>query len=58
MSLFYSIRSLHAHNQGFYAEAVVFSKQAVQWSLISFILGLILGSVIAFCFFVKAVVVI
>lgn len=56
IALFYSLRSLRAHNQGFYAEAVIFSKQSVRWSLISFVLGLILGSIIVFCLFVKAVI--
>jgi hypothetical protein len=54
-ALFYAIRAVRAHNEGFYAEAGIFYKKAIRWSLITFILGLIIGSIIVLCFFVKAV---
>ena len=55
IAIFYAIRAVQAHNQGFYAEATTFYKKAIRWSLITFIFGLTLGSIIAFCFFVRAV---
>ncbi|UJR08413.1 hypothetical protein I4U23_012683 [Adineta vaga] len=54
-ALFYAIRALRAHHQGYYAEAVTFNKQATRWSLITFIIGLTIGSIIGFIFFVKTV---
>ncbi|CAF1079067.1 unnamed protein product [Adineta steineri] len=56
IALFYGIRAVRAHNQGFYAEANTFNKQTIRWSLITFIIGLTIGSIIGFIFFVKAVV--
>ena len=55
VAIFYAIRAVRAHNQGFFAEATTFYKKAIRWSLITFIIGLFLGSVIAFIFFVRAV---
>jgi hypothetical protein len=55
IALFYAIRSVRAHNQGFYAEATTFYKRAIRWSLITFILGLIIGTAVTFIFFVKRV---
>ena len=55
VAIFYAIRAVRAHSQGFYAESTTFDKQAIRWSLITFIVGLVLGSAIAFLFFVKAV---
>jgi len=52
IAVYYAVR---AQNQGFYAEATTFYKKAIRWSLITFIIGLVLGSVIAFVFFVKTV---
>ncbi len=51
----YAIRAVRAHSQGFYAEATIFYKKAIRWSLITFILGLTIGSIAAFIFFVKVV---
>jgi hypothetical protein len=56
IALLYAIRSVRAHNQGFYAEATTFYKKAIQWSLITFILGLIIGTIVTLIFFVKGVV--
>ena len=55
VAVFYAIRAVRAHSQGFYAEATIFYKKAIRWSLITFIIGLVLGSAIAFVFFVRAV---
>ena len=55
IAIFYAIRAVRAQSQGFYAEATTFYKQAIRWSLITFIVGLVLGSVLAFAFFVKTV---
>jgi len=55
IAVFYAILAVRAHNQGFYAEATTFYKKAIRWSLITFIVGLVLGSIIAFMFFVKTV---
>lgn len=55
VAIFYAIRAVRAHSQGFYAEATTFDKKATRWSLITFIVGLVLGSAIGFLFFVKAV---
>ena len=55
IAIYYAIRAVRAQSQGFYAEATTFYKQAIRWSLITFIVGLILGSVLAFGFFVKTV---
>lgn len=55
IAIFYAIRAVQAQSQGFYAEATTFYKKAIRWSLITFIIGLVLGSIIAFIFFVKAV---
>jgi len=55
IAVYYAIRAVRAQNQGFYAEATTFYKKAIRWSLITFIIGLVLGSVIAFVFFVKTV---
>ena len=54
-AFFYSIRALRAYNQGYYAEAAAYNKQATRWSLITFIVGLTIGSIIGFIFFVKTV---
>ena len=56
IALLYAIRSVRAHNQGFYAEAATFYKKAIQWSLITFILGLVIGTLVTLIFFVKGVV--
>lgn len=56
IAFFYALRSLHAYRQGFYAEATVFYKKSVRWSLITFVLGLVIGSVVTLIFFVKGVV--
>ena len=56
IALVYAIRSARAHNQGFYAEATIFYKKAIQWSLVTFVLGLTLGTIVALVFFVKGVV--
>lgn len=56
IALFYGIRAVRTHNQGFYAEATTFYKKAIRWSLITFVIGLIIGSIVLFSFFVKAVV--
>jgi hypothetical protein len=53
--LIYSTQALRAYNKGFYAEATILYKKSIRWSLITFILGLVIGSIIAFSFFVKAV---
>ena len=55
-ALYYASRSVRAHHQGFYAEATIFSKKAIRWSLITFIIGLTLASFLAFLCFVKLVV--
>ncbi|CAF0723282.1 unnamed protein product [Adineta steineri] len=55
IAIFYAIRAVRAYSQGFYAESSTFYKKAIRWSLITFIIGLVLGSIIAFIFFVKAV---
>ena len=55
IAVFYAIRAVRAHSQGFYAESTTFYKKAIRWSLITFIIGLVLGSIIAFIFFVKAI---
>ncbi|CAF1272537.1 unnamed protein product [Rotaria sp. Silwood1] len=55
IAIFYAVRAVRAHSQGFYAEATIFYKKAIRWSLITFIIGLVLGSIIAFTFFVKTV---
>jgi hypothetical protein len=55
IAVFHAIRAVRAHNQGFYAEATTYYKKAIRWSLITFIIGLVIGSVIAFMFFVKSV---
>lgn len=55
IAILYAVRAVRAHQQGFFAEATTFYKKAIRWSLITFIIGLVLGSVIAFMFFVKAV---
>ncbi|CAF3245363.1 unnamed protein product [Rotaria socialis] len=51
----YAVRAVRAHSQGFFAEATTFYKKAIRWSLITFIIGLVLGSIVAFSFFVKTV---
>lgn len=56
IAFFYAIRSLHAHRQGFYAEATVFYKKSIQWSLITFVLGLVIGSIVTLILFVRGVV--
>ncbi|UJR37837.1 hypothetical protein I4U23_030527 [Adineta vaga] len=58
IAIFYAIRAVRAHNQGFYAEATTFYKKAIRWSLITFIIGLTLGSILAFGFFVKGILVV
>ncbi|CAF2511173.1 unnamed protein product [Rotaria sp. Silwood2] len=55
IALFYAIRAVRTHSQGFYAEASTFYKKAIRWSLITFIVGLTIGSIVSFSFFVKAV---
>ncbi|CAF0894122.1 unnamed protein product [Adineta ricciae] len=55
LAIYYATRAVQAHNQGFYAEATTFYKKSIRWSLITFIIGLVLGSIVAFGFFVKAV---
>ncbi|CAF0863176.1 unnamed protein product [Rotaria sp. Silwood1] len=55
IALFYAIRAVRTHSQGFYAEASIFYKKAIRWSLITFITGLTIGSIVSFSFFVKAV---
>ena len=55
VAVYYAIRAVRAHNQGFYAESTTFYKKAIRWSLITFIIGLVLGSIIAFILFVKSV---
>jgi hypothetical protein len=55
IAVFYAILAVRAHSQGFYAEATTFYKKAIRWSLITFIIGLVLGSAIAFILFVKSV---
>ena len=55
IAIFYAIRAVRAHSQGFFAESTTFYKKAIRWSLITFIIGLVVGSVIAFGFFVKTV---
>ena len=55
IALYYAIRSVRAHGQGFFAEATAFHKKAIQWSLLTFVLGLVMGSCVAFSFFVRAV---
>lgn len=54
-ALFYAVRTIRAYRQGYYAEAITFKKQSTRWSLITFIVGLVLGSLIGFTFFVKTV---
>ena len=56
IALFYAIRAARAHNQGFFAEATTFYKKSIRWSLITFILGLTIGTIVALIFFVKGVV--
>lgn len=55
VAIFYAIRAVRAHQQGFFAESTTFYKKAIRWALITFIIGLVLGSSIAFIFFVRAV---
>lgn len=55
VAIYYAVHAVRAHSQGFYAESTIFYKKAIRWSLITFIIGLVLGSIIAFIFFVKAV---
>lgn len=56
IALFYAIRSLRAYRQGFFAEATVFYKKSVRWSLITFVLGLVIGSLVALSLFIKAAI--
>lgn len=55
IALFYAIRALQIYSEGFYAEATTFYKKAIRWSLITFIVGLTIGSIILFSIFVKVV---
>ncbi|CAF0904174.1 unnamed protein product [Rotaria sordida] len=55
IALFYAIRALRIYSQGFYAEASISYKKAIRWSLITFITGLTIGSIVSFSFFVKAI---
>ncbi|CAF1518505.1 unnamed protein product [Rotaria magnacalcarata] len=55
IALFYAMRAVRTYNQGFYAEATTFYKKAIRWSLITFVIGLTIGSIILFSIFVKIV---